>query len=62
MKNNKQTKKAINCFLQDGARANAGIRSLQTCIVVKLCQTSGNGLQVFCESFLLNLYVHFKYL
>ena len=41
-KSNKSTKKSVNRFLQDGARA--GIRSLQTSIVIKLCQTPGNGL------------------
>ena len=39
--NNKRTKKLINRFLQDGA--SAGIRSLQTSIVIKL-QTPWNGL------------------
>ena len=34
-KNNKQTKKPVNRFLQDDA--NAGIRSLQTSIEIKLC-------------------------
>ena len=32
-KNNKQTKKPVNCFLQDDA--SAGIRSLQTSIAIK---------------------------
>ena len=35
-KNNKQTKKPVNRFLQDDA--SAGIRSLQTSIEIKLCQ------------------------
>ena len=35
-KNNKQTKKPVNRFLQDDAIA--GIRSLQTSIEIKLCQ------------------------
>ena len=38
-KNNKRTKKPVNRFLQDGA--SAGIRSLQTSIVIKLCQSQG---------------------
>ena len=33
-KNNKQTKKPVNCFLQDNA--SAGIQSLQTSIEIKL--------------------------
>ena len=33
-KNNKQAKKAVNCFLQDDA--SAGIQSLQTSIEIKL--------------------------
>ena len=39
-KNNKQTKKPVNCFLQDDARddVSAGIQSLQTSIEIKLCQ------------------------
>ena len=41
-KNNKQTKKPINCFLHDDARA--GILSLQTSIGMKLCQNPSNGL------------------
>ena len=36
-KNNKWTEKLVNPFLQDGA--SAGIRSLQTSIAIKLCQT-----------------------
>ena len=35
-KNNKQTKKPVNRFLQDDA--SAGLRSLQTSIEIKLCQ------------------------
>ena len=35
-KNNKQTKKPINCFLQDNA--SAGIWSLQTSTEIKLCR------------------------
>ena len=42
-KKNKQTKKPVNRFLQDDA--NAGIRSLQTSIEIKLCQSLWNGLQ-----------------
>ena len=38
-KNNKQTKKPVNCFLQHDA--SAGIQSLQTSIDIKLCQTHG---------------------
>ena len=41
-KNNKQTKKPINCFLQDDA--SAGIQSLQTSIEIKLCQNPGDRL------------------
>ena len=41
-KNNKQTKKPVNCFLQDDA--SAGIQSLQTSIVTKLCQNPGDRL------------------
>ena len=41
-KNNKQTKKPVNCFLQDDA--TAGIQSLQTSIEIKLCQNPWNGL------------------
>ena len=37
-KNNKQTKKPVNHSLQDDA--NAGIRSLQTSIEIKLCQST----------------------
>ena len=40
-KNNKQTKKPVNRFLQDGA---AGVQSLQTSIEIKLCQSPWNGL------------------
>ena len=39
----KQTKKPVNRFLQDDA--SAGIRSLQTSIEIKLCQSLWNGLQ-----------------
>ena len=38
-KNNNRTKKPGNRVLQGGA--SAGIRSLQTAIVIKLCQTPG---------------------
>ena len=41
-KNNKQTKKPVNCFSQDDA--SAGIQSLQTSIEIKLCQNPWNGL------------------
>ena len=40
-KNNELTRKPVNCFLQDGASAR--MRSLQTSIVIKLCQTLWNG-------------------
>ena len=40
-KNNKQTKKPVNCFLQDDA--GAGIQSLQTSIEIKLSQNPWNG-------------------
>ena len=33
-KNNKQTKKPVNCFLQDDA--SAGMQSLQTSVEIKL--------------------------
>ena len=35
-KNNKQTKKPVNCFLQDDT--SASLQSLQTSIEIKLCQ------------------------
>ena len=38
-KNNRRTKKPVNRLLQDGA--SPGIRSLQTSIVIKLCETPG---------------------
>ena len=41
-KNNKLTKKPVNRFLQDGA--SACIQSLQTSIIIELCQTPENGL------------------
>ena len=41
-KNNKQTKKPVNCFLQDDA--SAGIQSLQTSIEIKLYQNRSDGL------------------
>ena len=41
-KNNMQTKKPVNCFLQDDA--GAGIRSLQTSTEIKLCQNPWNEL------------------
>ena len=44
-KNNKQTKKPVNCFLQDDA--SAGIQSLQTSIEIKLCQNHQNHVN-FC--------------
>ena len=44
-KNNKQTEKPVNCFLQDDA--SAGIQSLQTSIEVKLCQNPWNGLYLY---------------
>ena len=43
-RNNQRTKKPVNRFLQDGA--SAGIRSLQTSTVIKLCQTLENGERV----------------
>ena len=48
--NNKWTKKPVNRFLQDGA--SASIWSLQTSIVMKLCQTPGDGL--YMETMLYN--------
>ena len=50
-KNNKQTKKPVNRFLQDGA--SAGIRSLQTTIEIKLSQSPWNGLQKTNHSIIL---------
>ena len=47
-RNNQRTKKPVNRFLQDGA--SAGIQSLQTSIVVKLCQTPWNGFQWLQET------------
>ena len=44
-KNNKQTKKPVNCFLQYDA--SAGIQSLQTSIVTKLCQNPGDRLYIY---------------
>ena len=41
-KNNKQTKKPINCFLQDDA--SASIQSLQTSIEIKFFQNPGDRL------------------
>ena len=46
-KSNKQTKKPLNCFLQDDA--SAGIQSLQTFIEIKLCQNPWNGLWTYAE-------------
>ena len=40
-KNNKQTKKPVNRFLQDDV--SAGIWSLQTYIEIKLCESPWNG-------------------
>ena len=40
-KNNKQTKKSVYRFLQDGA--SASIRSLQTSTEIKCCQSPWNG-------------------
>ena len=60
-KNNKQTKKPVNCFLQDDA--SAGIQSLQTSIEIKLCQNRWNGLSTpnlapnFIAKFQLNVIV-----
>ena len=47
-KNNKQTKKPVNCFLQDDA--SAGMQSLQTSIEIKLCQNPGDRLYTFHKS------------
>ena len=41
-KNNKWTKKPVNCFLHDDA--SVGMLSPQTSIAIKLCQTPWNGL------------------
>ena len=47
-KNNKQTKKPFNCFLQDGASASIG--SLQTSIEIKLSRVHGmSRFQVICQ-------------
>ena len=43
-KNNKQTKKPVNRFLQDDA--SAGLRSLQTSIEIKLCQNPSDRLYI----------------
>ena len=52
-KNNKQTKKPVNRFLQDDA--SAGLRSLQTSIEIKLCQNPSDRLYFcFCKSVLRN--------
>ena len=40
--NNKRTMRIVDRFLQDGASAD--IQSLRISTVIKLCQTSGNGL------------------
>ena len=45
-KSNKQTKKPINRFLQDGT--SAGIRSLQTSIEIKLSKVHGTDFNDFC--------------
>ena len=50
-KNNKQTKKPVNCFLQDDA--SAGIQSLQTSIVTKLQETDCRGVNLEQKSHLL---------
>ena len=52
-KNNKQTKKPVNRFLQDDA--STGIRSLQTSIEIKLCQSPWNGLYSNAPNFALHL-------
>ena len=45
-KNNKQTKKPVNRFLQDAA--SAGIRSLQTSIVIKIKSAKRQGIDFTC--------------
>ena len=55
-KNNKQTKKPVNRFLQDDA--SAGIRSLQTSTEIKLCQNPWNGLSEACSPLLPAKYIH----
>ena len=47
-KNNKQTEKLVNRFLHFDA--SSGIRSLQTSIEIKLCQSPWNGLLVRAKS------------
>ena len=50
-KSNKQTKKPVNCFLQDDA--SAGIESLQTSIEIKLLKPMERtiGIDQYLESF-----------
>ena len=52
-KNNKQTKKPIDHFLQDDA--SAGIWSLQTSIEIKLCQSMERTLAKALSLFLIHL-------
>ena len=58
-KNNKQTKKPADRFLQDDA--SAGIRSLQTSIEIKLCQNPWNGLYVTVSKVLGNVAILIKH-
>ena len=52
-KNNKQTKKYVNRFLQDDA--SAGLRSLQTSIEIKLCQNPSDRLYLLVRIILCKL-------
>ena len=52
-KNNKQTKKYVNHFLQDDA--SAGLRSLQTSIEIKLCQNPSDRLYLLVRIILCKL-------
>ena len=52
-KNNKQTKKPVNRFLQDDA--SAGLRSLQTSIEIKLCQNPSDRLYLLVRIILCKL-------
>ena len=56
-KKNAQTKKPVNCFLQDDA--SAGIQSLQTSIEIKLCQNPWNGLSGMSQ-FIIHFWLIFK--
>ena len=44
-KNNKHTENPVNCLLHDDA--SAGMRSPQTFIIIKICQTPWNGFYIY---------------